>query len=128
MGGVIAIRIALQRPDLVKHLVLAVTSGGMNVSALGGEDWRPTFLAENPRVPRWFTDEREDLTDRLTELSLPVLLLWGDADPISPVSVGRRLAALLPRAELVVLRGGTHDLVFERATELVPYIDKHLAG
>ena len=127
MGGVIAIRAALQRPDLVKHLVLAVTSGGLDVSALGAQDWRPMFLMQNPRLPSWFADEREDLTDRLGKLSLPVLLLWGDADPISPVAVGRRLAELLPRAELVVLKGGTHDLVFDRAAEVVPYIETHLA-
>jgi poly(3-hydroxyoctanoate) depolymerase len=127
MGGVIAIRAALQRPDLVKHLVLAATSGGLDVSALGAQDWRPMFLAANPSLPPWFADEHEDLTDRLGELLLPVLLLWGDADPISPVSVGRRLATLLPRAELVVLRGGTHDLVFDRAAEVVPFIENHLA-
>lgn len=46
----------------------------------------------------------------------------------SPVSVGRRLFELLPRAELVVLRGGTHDLVADRAAEIVPYIEKHLAA
>jgi pimeloyl-ACP methyl ester carboxylesterase len=127
MGGVIAIRAALQKPDLVKHLVLSVTSGGLDVSALGGQDWRPMFQAENPTLPRWFADEREDLTDRLGALSLPVLLLWGDADPISPVSVGRRLAQLLPKAELVVVKGGTHDLVFDRARDVVPYIQNHLA-
>jgi poly(3-hydroxyoctanoate) depolymerase len=59
---------------------------------------------------------------------MPVLLLWGDADPISPVSVGQRLAALLPRAELMVVNGGTHDLVVERAVDVVPYIDQHLAS
>ena len=128
MGGVIAIRAALERPSLVKHLVLAVTSGGLDVAALGGHDWRPLFLAENPGVPSWFTDACEDLTDRLGEVSIPVLLLFGDADPISPVSVGRRLFELLPRAELVVLRGGTHDLVADRAAEIAPYIEKHLAA
>jgi pimeloyl-ACP methyl ester carboxylesterase len=35
MGGVIAIRAALERPDLVRHLVLAVTSGGLDVSCPG---------------------------------------------------------------------------------------------
>ena len=128
MGGVIALRAALEKPDLVKHLVLSVTSGGLDVSALGAEDWRPMFQTQNPKLPRWFIEEREDLTGRLGELSLPVLLLWGDADPISPVSVGRRLAALLPRAELIVLKGGTHDLVCDRANEVVPYIEKHLAS
>ena len=128
MGGVIAIRAALERPDLVKHLVLAVTSGGLDVSALGAQDWRTAYLAEHPHVPRWFTDEREDLTGRLRELTMPVLLLWGDDDPISPPAVGRKLAALLPQAELIVVKGGTHDLVFERASDVAPHIERHLAS
>jgi pimeloyl-ACP methyl ester carboxylesterase len=56
-----------------------------------------------------------------------VLLLWGDADPISPVAVGERLAGLFPNAELVVLPGGTHDLVAERVDELLPHVERHLA-
>jgi len=30
-------------------------------------------------------------------------------------------------AELVVIEGGTHDLILERAEDVVPHIDKHLA-
>jgi pimeloyl-ACP methyl ester carboxylesterase len=56
-----------------------------------------------------------------------VLLVWGDADPISPVVVGRRLAALFANAELVVLPGGTHDLVAERVDDLLPHVERHLA-
>jgi poly(3-hydroxyoctanoate) depolymerase len=67
MGGVIAIRAALERPALVRHLVLAVTSGGLDVSVLGAQDWRPEYLAEHPHVPRWFADEHEDLTHRFPE-------------------------------------------------------------
>jgi len=126
MGGIIAIRAALQKAPLVKHMVLSVTSGGLDVASLGATDWRPMFREFNPTVPSWFLDEREDLTNRLGELPFPVLLLWGDADPISPVAVGRRLAELLPRAELVVIKNGTHDLVSERANEIIPYIEKHL--
>lgn len=127
MGGTIAIRAALQKPALVKHMVLSVTSGGLDVASLGGVDWRPTFRELNPTVPSWFANYREDLTLRLGELPFPVLLLWGDADPISPVAVGRRLAELLPRAELVIIKGGTHDLVSDRANEIIPYIERHLA-
>jgi pimeloyl-ACP methyl ester carboxylesterase len=43
------------------------------------------------------------------------------------VAVGRRLASLLPQAHLVVLPGGTHDLAMERAAEVAPLIDRHLA-
>jgi pimeloyl-ACP methyl ester carboxylesterase len=126
MGGVIAIRAALQKPELVRHMVLSVTSGGIDVASLGASDWRPTFMALNPTVPSWFLDEREDLTNRLGELLFPVLLLWGDADSISPIAVGQQLAELLPRAELVIVKNGTHDLVSERANEIIPYIEKHL--
>jgi pimeloyl-ACP methyl ester carboxylesterase len=127
MGGVVAVRAALEKPDLVRHLVLSVTSGGIDVASLGAQDWRPEFRERNPGLPGWFVDEREDLTERLREISIPVLLLWGDADPISPVAVGRRLAEQFPCAELVVVEGGTHDLVWERAEEVVPHIDRHLA-
>lgn len=126
MGGVIALLTALERPALVTRLVLSATSGGLDVAALGGRDWRREFRAQNPHYPSWFEDERWDLGERLSELRMPVLLLWGDADPISPVAVGERLLGALPNAELIVLRGGTHDLVFERAEELVAPVTRHL--
>jgi len=126
MGGTIAIRAALQKPALVRHLVLSVTSGGIDLASLGAADWRPEYRVHNPTLPDWFISERTDLTGRLQELTMPVLLLWGDSDPISPVAVGRRLAELLPRAELMIVKGGTHDLAFERASEIIPYIEKHL--
>jgi poly(3-hydroxyoctanoate) depolymerase len=107
--------------------VLSVTSGGIDVASLGAEDWRPRFRESNPRLPIWFIDEREDLSGQLRTITIPVLLLWGDADPISPVAVGRRLAELFPSAELVVFEGGTHDLVHERADEVAAHIDRHLA-
>src|SRR5437763_13249910 len=127
MGGVIAVRAALEKPSLVRHLVLSATSGGIDVASLGAEDWRPGFRESNPALPSWFADAREDFTERLHAITVPVLLLWGDADPISPVAVGRRLATLFSRAELVVFAGGTHDLVLERAEEVALHIDRHLA-
>lgn len=126
MGGLIAFQAALARPDKVRALVLSVTSGGIDVRALGGSDWRPEFARQNPGAPRWFLEARDDLTLRLHEVSAPALLLWGDADPISPVPVGRRLAELLPHSELTVVPGGTHDLVSERVREVLPIIERHL--
>ncbi len=127
MGGVIAIRAAVERPHLVTHLVLTVTSGGIATADLGARDWRPEFLAANPRLPRWFNSFTEDLAPSLQLVEVPALLLWGDADPISPVAVGERLASLLPRAELHVLAGGTHDLANTLASSIAPLIDEHLA-
>jgi pimeloyl-ACP methyl ester carboxylesterase len=126
MGGLIALRAAMAKPESVRALVLSVTSGGIDVRALGGVDWRPQFEQSNPDAPRWFLDARDDLTPELGRIAAPVLLLWGDADPISPVAVGHALARLLPRAELVLIPGGTHDLIRERASEVVPHIERHL--
>lgn len=127
MGGTIAIRAALERPDMVRHLVLSVTSGGIDLVSLGAVDWRPRYREAFSTLPDWFVTDRIDLSDRLHELTMPVLLLWGDTDPISPVAVGERLAELLPNASLMVVSGGTHDLVAERSREVLPVIEAHLS-
>jgi pimeloyl-ACP methyl ester carboxylesterase len=128
MGGVVAILAALQKPNLVTHLVLSVTSGGMDMSAFDAEDWRPAMRAADPGLPDWFTGYHEDLTPRLSALRIPTLLLWGDADPISPVKVGQRLASLLPQAELEVFPGADHDLGCRLAKLVAPRIDRHLTS
>ncbi len=37
MGGIVAVLAALERPELITHLVLTVTSGGVDMSALGAQ-------------------------------------------------------------------------------------------
>lgn len=128
MGGVVALHAALARPRQVTHLVLTATSGGLDMTPFGAQDWRPAFSAAYPTVPPWFADHRENLADRLPTLHIPTLLLWGDADPISPVSVGKHLAATLPNAKLHLLAGGDHDLGQQFAATLAPLVDAHLVG
>lgn len=127
MGGAIAVRVALEKPELITHLVLAVTSGGINVAVLGGQDWRPSFHESNPLLPRWFSTYQEDLSAKLPTVFVPTLLLWGDSDPFSPVCVGKRLASLLLCARLHVVEGGDHDLAETHASEIAPLIDELLA-
>ena len=131
MGGALALETVVSLPpaqrSLVTHLVLTVTSGGIDVAALGGVDWRPMFEQSHPGLPRWFSEARPDLSARLPELRMPSLLLWGDADPISPVAVGERLAQLLPQSSLHVLAGGDHDLAHTRADEVAQLVAAHLA-
>lgn len=127
MGGVVAMHAALRRPEQITHLVLSATSGGMPMEALGAEDWRPAVLAGYPGLPDWFIRYRSDLTRELAALRIPTLLLWGDADPISPVQAGRRLASVLPRAALHIIPGGGHDVACAFASQVAPLIDGHLA-
>lgn len=128
MGGVVAVHMALERPDLITHLVLSVTSGGLDLSAFGADDWRAEFEAENPDLPRWFLEDRTDLSARLHELRMPVLLLWGGADPISPVRVGEKLAELIPDSRLEVFPQARHDLGWSHAEVVARLIDEHLEG
>jgi pimeloyl-ACP methyl ester carboxylesterase len=126
MGGVVAVRAALEKTGLVTHLVLTATSGGIDISGTGAEDWRPSFFASNPGFPRWFESYREDLTPRIKELPMPTLLLWGNNDPISPVAAGERLNTLLRNAHLHVIEGGEHDLANKHAEHVAPLIARHL--
>ena len=128
MGGVIAVQAAAKRPDHVTHLVLAATSGGVDMSDLQAQDWRPAFEAAHPSSPRWFSDYREDVSQIVRSLRAPTLLLWGEADPISPLAVGERLRRLLPHSRLRVIPGGEHDFANQLAPMVAPSIDEHLGS
>lgn len=126
MGGVIATRVAARVPALVDHLVLVATSGGVDVERLGGVDWRGDYGRAFPRAAGWVTARQPDQTDQLRRVRSPTLLLWGDADPISPVAVGEHLAGLIPGAELHVIAGGTHDVARENPAPIARLITAHL--
>jgi pimeloyl-ACP methyl ester carboxylesterase len=127
MGGVLAARLALDRPERVARLVLVATSGGVDAARLGAAEWRHEYRASMPDVPTWFIDDRTDLTDRLVEIRARTLLVWSDADPISPLSVGHLLAGRIPGARLVTVAGGTHAFASERPEEMASIIRSHLA-
>jgi pimeloyl-ACP methyl ester carboxylesterase len=126
MGGLVAVKAVLAAPDKVKRLVLTATSGGVPV--VGGTDWRSDYYREYPRAAGWIGEVREDLSDRLVSINAPTLLLWGDNDPISLLSVGKRLLSLLPHASLHVISGGDHDLARTHAAVVADLVVRHLAG
>ncbi len=127
MGGVVAMHLLLRHPSKVRRLVLAATSGGVDAIRDVPFDWRPDLRKEFPRGADWMMTERRDLTADLPRVRCPVLLLWGDRDRISPLSIGERMRELLPRATLHVVRGGDHDFVRTHAAEVAPLIERHLA-
>jgi pimeloyl-ACP methyl ester carboxylesterase len=128
MGGVVAVLLALRRPELVTHLVLVATSGGVKVEGFGASDWRPDFLATFPGTARWILTEKSDLTGELPHLKAPTLLIWGGSDPISPVSVGRYIESLIPGSELAIVPGGTHSIASDSPEIVAPMIERHLTA
>ena len=125
MGGVLALRAALERPERVRHLVLTAPSGGFDLTRHGAADWRPAWRESRPAEP-WWADDRSDFEARLAEIAAPTLLLFGDADPISSVAAGRHLASRLRDAELRVVAAGDHGFARDRAAEIAPHVERHL--
>lgn len=126
MGGVVAARIAVERPELVRRLVLCVTSGGVNMAGLGAADWRPAYRKSFPNAAEWITSSPAASDLPVERISAPTLLIWGDADRISPVAVGRHLEARLPNARLEVVPGGDHDLAATHPDLVAALIARHL--
>lgn len=126
MGGGVASRLAIERPQNVRRLVLTVTSAGVDMAGLGASDWREDYRKSFPRAAAWITDSRSASPLPVEKIAAPTLLLWGDADPISPVAVGRHLQSRIPDAHLHVVAGGDHDLARTHVTEVAPLIARHL--
>ncbi len=128
MGGIVAVRLALAHPDKICGLVLTVTSGGIDLTKHQPSDWRRDYARNFPNAAPWIMSARADHSADLHRITAPTLLIWGDADKISPVSVGEELSRLLPSSKLHVVAGGTHDLVQERAAEIAPMVQAHVVS
>lgn len=63
-----------------------------------------------------------DLTDRLGEVGVPVLVLAGATDRVVPASESERIAEALPYARLEVFSGAGHMLPMERSAEVADMI------
>lgn len=126
MGGLVAVRVALAAPHKVRRLVLTATSAGVPMT--GAQDWRPLYREAYPDAGAWIADPQPDLSAQIASIAAPTLLLWGDKDPISPVTVGQTLLSLLPDAKLMVIEGGAHDLAVTHADRVAALIAAHLTA
>jgi abhydrolase domain-containing protein 14 len=87
MGGRIALEFTLANQDLVSGLIL--------VGAVG--------IQENK--------------ERLKDISLPCLAIWGEADSISPLANGHLLQQGIKDAELTVIQGAAHPCYLDQPDE-----------
>ena len=91
MGGGFALAYALSRPKRISALVLV-----------------------SPSVYRIAEQDKSKLSD----LEVPVLLIWGDRDRVFPLDeYGKPLKETLPHAKLVVVKQAGHGAYLERPEE-----------
>lgn len=128
MGGIVALRVAARYPDNVRRLVLAATSGGFDMVQHRAEDWRQEYRRSYPAAASWITEPVPQERVMLTRVAAPTLLLWGDHDPTSPVTVGQQLTKLLPDAKLRIIPGGTHSFAHDQPELVTPLITAHLSS
>jgi non-heme chloroperoxidase len=82
-------------------------------------------IATTDCVDAWQTDFRKDLQG----ITIPTLIIHGDADRIVPFEAsGKRMPALIKGSRLVVIKGGPHGLNWTHADEvnreLLAFIDQ----
>lgn len=144
-GGCAAIALALQRPELVRSMVLTGTPYSTenycdNARDLIGRFLRPgspTVLGcralhrlMNPEPGRWreFLDKMRamwtglpDFTvEELSRITAPTLVVGCDRDEFlsvagDPLRVFRQTAEAIPGARMSVIKGGTHSALIEKA-------------
>ena len=84
MGGRIALEFALNHPGILGGLIL--------VGAVGVEENK----------------------DRLSQLDLPVFIIWGDKDRISPIANSETLLASIRGAKRLVIEGAPHPCYLDQ--------------
>ncbi|MBE2173789.1 alpha/beta fold hydrolase [Acinetobacter oleivorans] len=126
MGGIFAVAAALQKPQLIKGLVLIATSGGINLERFNVQDWREAYRQAFLRYPDWFVTTNANYEDFLSDINIETLLIWGDSDPVSPVQVGQYLNQKFENSTLYVVKGGDHQLAEKQADEVSVQIKTYL--
>ena len=81
--------------------------------------WGPTEFASTGTLLDF------DRTDRLHELSMPVLLVAGEYDEARPETM-HRFAALIPRAEVEIVAGAGHMAMVDKPEEYAALLTSYL--
>ena len=138
-GGGIALHVALAHPDRVVSLVLeapaAFREGATSPAAIPPEDMVRRFRVHPERVPAftppdpavmartWPLVERllgsrpefdQELADRLPEVAVRTLVLFGDRDGIIPAENGRTFRRLMPNCSYILVHDAAHDIQGDR--------------
>lgn len=111
MGTYVALQLALRYPHLVTRLVLVAATGGIDMHLYGARDWRQEYARTFPQAQEWARAPVPDLSHQLSDITIPVLLIWPTDDALSPLSVAHALASKISRTSLVTFPSDDHWVV-----------------
>ena len=106
------------------HRALAPAASDMLTGPWLGEAGQAAFYRQIAQADQRYTDEIEP---RLGDIDLPVLVVWGTDDPWIPVEQGRRLAELVPRAQLRLVPGAGHLIQLDAPEAVTAVLQRWLA-
>ncbi|MDN5749653.1 MAG: alpha/beta hydrolase, partial [Pseudonocardia sp.] len=147
-GCVVAVELALRRPELVRRLVLTSPAGAPGIRSLGPVALR--FLAAMRHEPTrylgvvvhdigrgWTRKRRANLRallsypieEKARGLTVPALVVRGREDRLVPAEFARRLAATIPQGSRVEL-AAAHALPFSAPAAIARLVldDDHPEG
>ncbi|MFH2118729.1 MAG: alpha/beta hydrolase, partial [Candidatus Paceibacterota bacterium] len=154
-GGQLAIRFARLNPTKVQQLILVDSSGILDSSlikvikrlvfktlARAGKTFTQSpalrrllyrFARETDYYeasPTQRATMRNILADEiktdLPQIKTPTLVIWGAADKVTPLSLGRKIAQAIPQAQLKVLANARHSAVYTHPEAVVDSIKKFI--
>ena len=129
-GGIVALLVALRRPDLVRMLVLIGTNyhyDGMMPTGTGygpprfirdryaerSPDGDDHFAVVAKKSFAMFATEPTLTTDDLRKISAPALVMAGD-DDVATLAHTASLYESLPQGQLAVIPGASHAVIIEK--------------
>ncbi|MBC7260194.1 MAG: alpha/beta fold hydrolase [Chloroflexi bacterium] len=74
------------------------------------EAQRRAFFSAFRRLALWLPSQQRGLQEALARLTVPTLVIWGEADRVNSVANGQALAAVQPSARLVIVPGAGHNV------------------
>lgn len=137
-GGIIALLVALRRPDLVKRVIVVganyhfnglVSMEAFDTDSEGYEQWAQKYASLSPdgidhapvvlkKTMSMFATEPALTTSDLSRITRPVLVMSGDDDVVT-LEHTCSLYLALPDAQLAIVPGTSHAVLKERTRESV---------
>lgn len=150
MGGQIAIRLAAERPDLVRSLTLVNAAGvpfrfdfrphirSLPKPPYGGVSIArvliPDFLRAGPASVAVASTRviLSDMRAAMQQIHVPTLLVWGENDPLVPLQYGEEMERAIAGSRLVVLPRAAHVAMWDAPEafnrELLGFLDAVESG